>query len=66
MAGGSRDVTGGGGRAGAARAAGSRVGGWECCDYCKFVSSKRMRKGDSRAAREHNLTLLDEGTLYVA
>ncbi len=36
-------------------------------DYLyKFVSSKRMKKGNSRAAREHNLTLLDEGTLYVA
>ncbi|MGP3734700.1 PhoX family protein [Streptomyces sp. GDS52] len=36
-------------------------------DYIyKFVGSKRMRHGNSRAAREHNLTLLDEGTLYVA
>ncbi|MFI2211217.1 PhoX family protein [Streptomyces sp. NPDC020141] len=34
--------------------------------FYKFVSSKRMRRGNSRAAREHNLTLLDEGTLYVA
>ncbi|MFI1444197.1 PhoX family protein [Streptomyces fructofermentans] len=36
-------------------------------DYLyKFVGSKRMRHDSSRAAREHNLTLLDEGTLYVA
>ncbi|MFI9150954.1 PhoX family protein [Streptomyces sp. NPDC053367] len=34
--------------------------------FYKFVSSKRMRKGTSRAVREHNLSLLDEGTLYVA
>ncbi|MFF3847271.1 PhoX family protein [Streptomyces sp. NPDC002328] len=34
--------------------------------FYKFVSSKRMRKGGSRAVREHNLSLLDEGTLYVA
>ncbi|GAA0659750.1 PhoX family protein [Streptomyces thermocarboxydovorans] len=34
--------------------------------FYKFVSSKRMRHGTSRRAREHNLTLLDEGTLYVA
>ncbi|MFD3331042.1 PhoX family protein [Streptomyces sp. NPDC058700] len=34
--------------------------------FYKFVSAKRMKKGGSRAAREHNLTLLDEGTLYVA
>lgn len=34
--------------------------------FYKFVSSKRMKKGTSRAAREHNSTLLDEGTLYVA
>lgn len=43
------------------------MGDDERFDYLyKFVSSKQMRKGDSRAAREHNLTLLDEGTLYVA
>ncbi|MGP4043267.1 PhoX family protein [Streptomyces sp. 2A115] len=36
-------------------------------DYMyKFVGSKRMRHGHSRSAREHNMTLLDEGTLYVA
>lgn len=34
--------------------------------FYKFVSSKAMKKGNSRAARDHNLTLLDEGTLYVA
>ncbi|MEU1038146.1 PhoX family protein [Streptomyces sp. NPDC005907] len=34
--------------------------------FYKFVGSKRMRKGSSRAVREHNLSLLDEGTLYVA
>ncbi|MFJ3667848.1 PhoX family protein [Streptomyces sp. NPDC090106] len=34
--------------------------------FYKFVSSKRMRKGTSRSVREHNLSLLDEGTLYVA
>ncbi|MCP3819375.1 PhoX family protein [Streptomyces sp. A3M-1-3] len=34
--------------------------------FYKFVSSKRMKKGNSRAVREHNLTLLDDGTLYVA
>ncbi|MGP3998596.1 PhoX family protein [Streptomyces sp. 8N706] len=34
--------------------------------FYKFVSSKRMKRGTSRAAREHNRTLLDEGTLYVA
>ncbi|MFJ4689170.1 PhoX family protein [Streptomyces sp. NPDC088789] len=34
--------------------------------FYKFVGSKRMKKGSSRAARAHNLSLLDEGTLYVA
>ena len=31
--------------------------------FYKFIGSKRMRKGSSRAVREHNLSLLDEGTL---
>ncbi|MFG3496194.1 PhoX family protein [Streptomyces sp. NPDC047928] len=34
--------------------------------FYKFVSSRRMKKGGGRAAHAHNLTLLDEGTLYVA
>ncbi|GHH82282.1 PhoX family protein [Streptomyces capitiformicae] len=34
--------------------------------FYKFVSSKRMKHGTSRAVREHNMSLLDEGTLYVA
>jgi secreted PhoX family phosphatase len=34
--------------------------------FYKFVSSKRVKHGTSRAVREHNLSLLDEGTLYVA
>ena len=34
--------------------------------FYKFIGSKRMKKGSSRAVREHNLSLLDEGTLYVA
>ncbi|MEV5157078.1 PhoX family phosphatase [Streptomyces sp. NPDC053728] len=43
------------------------MGDDERFDYLyKFVSSKKMKKGSSRAAHEHNLTLLDEGTLYVA
>jgi secreted PhoX family phosphatase len=32
----------------------------------KFVSKNKMRKGHSRTARRYNMTLLDEGTLYVA
>ena len=32
----------------------------------KFVSSRRMRRDDTRAARAHNKTLLTEGDLYVA
>ena len=31
----------------------------------KFVSDRKMKKGASRSARRHNMTLLDEGTLYV-
>ncbi|MFJ8782644.1 PhoX family protein [Streptomyces sp. NPDC102476] len=34
--------------------------------FYKFVGSKRMKHGGGRAVREHNLSLLDEGTLYVA
>ncbi|TFV67432.1 PhoX family phosphatase [Blastococcus sp. CT_GayMR20] len=36
-------------------------------DYIyKFVSKKKMKRGNGRDARAHNLTLLDEGDLYVA
>ncbi|MBB5922728.1 hypothetical protein FHR81_003785 [Actinoalloteichus hoggarensis] len=36
-------------------------------DYIyKFVSKGRVKKGESRHARRHNMRLLDEGTLYVA
>ncbi|MFF3753558.1 PhoX family protein [Streptomyces sp. NPDC002018] len=43
------------------------MGDDERFDYLyKFVSSKRMKTGGGRAAHQHNLTLLDEGTLYVA
>ncbi|MGD7787300.1 PhoX family protein [Propionibacteriaceae bacterium Y1700] len=36
-------------------------------DYLyKFVSSEKMAKGNSAAAKKHNATLLDHGTLYVA
>jgi len=31
----------------------------------KFISTGKIRKGDSKAARRHNMTLLDDGTLYV-
>ncbi|THV26815.1 PhoX family protein [Glycomyces paridis] len=43
------------------------MGDDERFDYLyKFVSDKKMKRGNSRRAREHNRTLLDEGTLYVA
>jgi secreted PhoX family phosphatase len=36
-------------------------------DYMyKFVSSKKMQPGNTPEAMAHNMTLLDEGTLYVA
>ena len=36
-------------------------------DYIyKFVSKKRYRKGEGRRTREHNMTLLEDGNLYVA
>ena len=36
-------------------------------DYMyKFVSSKKVQTGTDPAAMAHNLTILDEGTLYVA
>ena len=35
-------------------------------DMYKFVSSRKMQDGNSRAATAHNMTLLDAGTLYVA
>jgi secreted PhoX family phosphatase len=34
--------------------------------FYKFVSKNRMKPGVTRQAREHNMKLLDEGTLYVA
>ncbi|MFJ8488887.1 PhoX family protein [Streptomyces sp. NPDC094038] len=34
--------------------------------FYKFVGIKKMKRGNGRGAREHNATLLDEGTLYVA
>ncbi|NNH74461.1 PhoX family phosphatase [Nocardia uniformis] len=36
-------------------------------DYMyKFVSSKKIEQDGTAAARKHNMTILDEGTLYVA
>ena len=43
------------------------MGDDERFDYVyKFVSDEKMMKGASRRAREHNRTLLADGTLYVA
>jgi uncharacterized protein len=43
------------------------LGDDERFDYVyKFVADKAVMSGDGRRAREHNRTLLDEGTLYVA
>ncbi|MEU9396240.1 PhoX family phosphatase [Streptomyces sp. NPDC048324] len=43
------------------------MGDDERFDYLyKYVSTHAYKKGTSRAAREHNMRLLDEGTLYVA
>ncbi|RSM54890.1 phosphatase [Actinoplanes sp. ATCC 53533] len=43
------------------------MGDDERFDYLyKFVSAKKFAPGGSAAARRHNLTLLESGTLYVA
>jgi secreted PhoX family phosphatase len=43
------------------------LGDDERFDYVyKFVSTETMQNGQSRRAREHNLSLLSDGTLYVA
>ncbi|MFG3497348.1 PhoX family protein [Streptomyces sp. NPDC047928] len=43
------------------------MGDDERFDYLyKYVSAHPYKKGTIRAAREHNMRLLDEGTLYVA
>lgn len=43
------------------------MGDDERFDYIyKFVSSKKIRRGNGPAARAHNMTLLESGTLYVA
>jgi secreted PhoX family phosphatase len=45
----------------------SYLGDDERFDYMyKFVSSKKIQPGTDPAAVAHNMTLLDEGTLYVA
>ncbi len=43
------------------------MGDDERFDYIyKFVSSRKMRRGHSRADRQWNMRLLEDGTLYVA
>ncbi|MBA2769416.1 MAG: PhoX family phosphatase [Sporichthyaceae bacterium] len=43
------------------------MGDDERFDYIyKFISKNKFRKGTGAAARRHNMTLLDEGDLYVA
>ena len=43
------------------------MGDDERFDYIyKFVSSRKMKPGNGRSAREWNLRLLEDGTLYVA
>ncbi|KAA0099742.1 PhoX family phosphatase [Mycolicibacterium sp. P1-18] len=45
----------------------SYTGDDERFDYMyKFVSGKKVQPGSSREAMAHNMTILDEGTLYVA
>ena len=45
----------------------SYTGDDERFDYMyKFVSSKKIQPGTDPAAMAHNMTILDEGTLYVA
>ncbi|MGH3784972.1 MAG: PhoX family protein [Pseudonocardiaceae bacterium] len=45
----------------------SYMGDDERFDYMyKFVSSRKMRRGAGRLVGNHNLGILDEGTLYVA
>lgn len=45
----------------------SYMGDDERFEYAyKFVSSKPMRRGGTREARRNNMSLLDDGTLYVA
>ncbi|MBB3038122.1 PhoX family protein [Hoyosella altamirensis] len=45
----------------------SYMGDDERFDYIyKFVSSKKIMPGDGAASMRHNMTILDEGTLYVA